>query len=335
MRHKSFLFKILSLLISGLTIAVTFGCAKKESIVPSMLSLEIINEESKTPNHYIEQAEEFLAHNQKERALQILKEGIFALGGSQAPESAEVLDQWWETLITDAHDDKRAILTEKELEQATYIANISGWGGYSFFFAEEAFPNKLLSYIAAYYNDCYFLDVRDLSANTAYPIFEKENDFVVVSADVVERLTCDLFQIDTTGIVEKGQEEARQWYTDWDVEQKNLAEDNPGYEKYINRVDVDIYFQNFERWDDGDPIYFIEDYAYLGNDMFFVANYSVSNGRYDDEPDKIVEKSSRLIIKRSDNEFGFAIVSAPKIKDGWGLPNNMVMVTDMPQVTVE
>jgi hypothetical protein len=319
-----------------------------------MLSPEIISEENKTPNHYIEQAEKLLAHNQKDRALQILKEGIFALGGSQAPESAELMALWWDTMLWNPENDSQA-LTAEEQENIFDIAELLS--GTRCYLQSNELPARSLFQVFKYIHWDVTAEKSEAIAN-AYPFYSPNDaryaDLLVFPLDTVERFIRDLFGVRRENLVQEyymdrfGRSDYAQFiaaeyflnpiYTKADVDywdalnyMEVLETEMKENTEYIESVDFP-YEENTYYLAAGDPEapkYWLQGYQYLGDNMYYVILY----GDYitkDEEDINLVDGLVHLIVKRSDTPLGFTAIAKPQdlfaegnrslIQPGWSKP---------------
>jgi hypothetical protein len=292
---------------------------KKESIVPPMLSPEITSEESKTPSHYIEQAEELLAHNQKERALQILKEGIFALGGSQAPESAALMALWWNTMLWNAEGEEQELTAEDMASINEMVGLISHTDCY--LLKDELSVKEMFSLFKLYaYHWWAEFDKNDNEYLVLYPDSEW-HELIVLPPDTVREMIGDVFGVWRDDLAEE-------YYANNAEELQEVMEDYPEYVAYADMKGAYFY-------EPGDPDYLstlVQGYEYLGDDIFYVVFYYDCTSKVDMFGEQIeegdwIENFVHVIVKRANNRFGFTVLAKPQdrrldgistlIQSGW------------------
>jgi hypothetical protein len=300
---------------------------------------------------YLAKTNEYLQQMEKAKAVQTLEEGIRKLGGSSALGSFELLNKWWDTTLWNAEGGVQR-LSETDAKQLCGIAELL-CDVDCYLFSNELSAENMFT-IFTYFADRYIYlsaeanysvrrDVMD-----GYHILVAENnnlDYaenpIIFPPDTVKVMLSDLFGYWRDSLPHEYY--AARWNANSFHEYMNeitmeYESNNWGADKYpeFDAMEDGAYF-----YDPGEPrapAYALQEYAYLGEDTFYV----ILNGDGIDGEDFVPKNDFvHLIVKRTDTPFGFTIIAKPQdlhpnrektlICEGWKLPENMVWVGDEAQ----
>lgn len=309
---------------------------------------------------YMALADVYVALQQKEDALQTLKNGILILGGSKAAEAEPLVKQWWNTLLQ-VGDGTEQVLTEEEIRQVDIIAYnlVKNAGGYMF-------PNEL--WIGGYGEIvdnfcCEFITYASESGRYAvapelYPVELLGSEYVVaVTSKTADKLLMDVIGDTVPDMIQNykeemyysrgGKESYYKWVCDYAIDYAELDanKDKEQIEVLITRIDEIIFDPNILPivYYDQDPYTLAryQQHQYLGDDTFYVI-FQGWKEIYDSEGEIEDYEETRdmmhYIVQRADTIWGFRIIARPAtygtfippIQADWAMPDGLTTdINDM------
>jgi hypothetical protein len=300
----------------------------------------------------LNEAKKYIANGEKNEALQILEYGITSLRASEAPQSAELMALWWDTVLWNAEGGVQELTTEdKEL-----LYDIAAFtdGKPCFLLPQELHVEQLLWSIRIYsykYVATYRPSKHKAELNKKYPMTvptDEEGSIAIVPADTVRQFVGDLYGIWRENL-------AKEFYQEFSLEHFGTT----NYKDYVKvycymdgwevseLTDKDReYLQSFSEYanfryiddtycyyagSENEPEtrnYYLQGYKYLGDDVFYIV-FSDYGGDVQ-EPIDVHDGSMHLIVQRADTAFGFMVIAKPQdlfaegnrslIQPGWSKP---------------